>query len=63
MSEDDMEQKAFAQYTLARCTIADGDSSRKSPRPHRAARLALTRMHARTHHMQARARISTHKHD
>ena len=25
-----MEQKAFAQYTLARCTIADGDSSRTS---------------------------------
>ena len=28
-----MEQKAFAQYTLARCTIADGDSSRKPPHP------------------------------
>ncbi|KAI0807098.1 hypothetical protein C8Q74DRAFT_1313030 [Fomes fomentarius] len=28
MSEDDLEQKAFAQYTLARCIIAAGDSSR-----------------------------------
>ncbi|TFK92393.1 hypothetical protein K466DRAFT_595244 [Polyporus arcularius HHB13444] len=27
MSEDDREQKAFAQYTLARCIIASGDSS------------------------------------
>ncbi|KAH9946187.1 uncharacterized protein BXZ73DRAFT_86363 [Epithele typhae] len=27
MSENDLEQKAFAQYTLARCTIAEGDSS------------------------------------
>lgn len=30
MSEDDLEQKAFAQYTLARCIIAAGDSSRTS---------------------------------
>ncbi|KAI0748037.1 hypothetical protein C8Q80DRAFT_1103902 [Daedaleopsis nitida] len=27
MSENDLEQKAFAQFTLARCTIAAGDSS------------------------------------
>ena len=28
MSEDDMEQKAFAQYARARCIIAEGDASR-----------------------------------
>ncbi|KAI0831217.1 hypothetical protein BC628DRAFT_1407751 [Trametes gibbosa] len=30
MSENDLEQKGFALFTLARCTIAAGDSSRES---------------------------------
>ena len=28
MSENDLEQRAFAEFTLARCIIAAGDSSR-----------------------------------
>ena len=30
LKEHDFEQMAFAQYTLARCTIAEGNSSRTS---------------------------------